>query len=143
MTLVAMTSTMTSEIHEVHAPITSTKRSMPARAPPVDAASWPAASGTADLAVIDRFAVTRPAVVLRLERHIGGVYLLRHGVLGDRLLEHLDGRRAQALDHVVRQRPRDHALFLDQILHRFGIGALAPCFADHVARRTCILHHRL
>src|SRR5688572_30899250 len=108
MTFVAMMRTMTSEIHEVHSPITSTRRSMPPRRP--RGGSCRSSSGTADLAVIDSFAVAGPGVVLGLEREVRIVNLLRDRILGDRFVEHFLGRRAQRLDHIVGQRPRDHTL---------------------------------
>src|SRR5262245_21262328 len=110
---------MTREIHAVAAPTTSTNRSMRARTP--RAAGAPdccPGSGATDLAVIDRFAVTGPRVVLGLEREVRVVDFLRDRVLGDALLQHLAGRGAQALHHVVRERPGDDALVLDEVLHR-------------------------
>src|SRR3970040_63407 len=125
-----MSSTMTSATHDVHAPTTSMKRSMRARAPrAARAPGWSPCSGTADLVVVDRLAVAGPRVVLGLEGEVGVVDLLGNRVLGDRLLEDLAGRGTERPDHVVGQRARDDALVLDEILHCLGVGALAPGFA--------------
>src|SRR5688572_10457715 len=123
---------MTSAIHDVHWPTRSVSLSVRARRPPAAPAPCPA-SGATDTRVIDRFAVTRPTVVLRLERHVRVVDLAGDRVLRDAFLEHFLRRNAQAFHDVVRQRPRDYAVFLDELLHRLGVGALAPGFADHVA----------
>src|SRR3970040_2372239 len=102
---------MTRAIHEVHIPTTSTTRSMTERTRSnAGASGCRALSGTADLAVVDGLAVARPTVVLGLEGEVGIVDLFGNRVLGDRLVQHFLGGRAQLLDNGVRKLARDDAL---------------------------------
>ena len=71
------------------------------------------------------------------------MHLLRHRVLGHGLGQHLVGDLAQLLQHLVGQRLGDHTLVLHQVVHRLGVVALAPGFADDVAGRGGVLDHRL
>src|SRR5688500_20214016 len=101
MTFVAIRATITSASQAVHSPTQSTRRSMRVRTPEGCAPAACAGSAATDTAVIDGFAVPRPAVVLGFARHVRRVPFLRDGVFRDAFLQHLVGRREYGLDHAA------------------------------------------